>query len=65
MTRCDRCRRETVATIMSMFNTDELCLDCKQREEEHPRYEEARRAETEAVRRGETNFPGIGRPEDL
>jgi hypothetical protein len=48
-----------------MFNTEQICLDCKEREEQHPRYEEARRAEAEAVRRGELNFPGIGKPEDL
>jgi hypothetical protein len=48
-----------------MFNTEVLCLDCKEREEQHPRYEEARRAEAEAVRRGDMNFPGIGKPEDL
>jgi hypothetical protein len=48
-----------------MFNTEEICLDCREREEQHPPYEEARRAEAEAVRRGELNFPGIGKPEDL
>lgn len=58
--KCDRCRRETDTTIMSMFNTDVLCLDCKDAEERDPRYEEARRAEEEACRRGEFNFPGVG-----
>ncbi len=29
-------------------------------EQHHPRYEEARRAEAEACRRGDFNFPGIG-----
>jgi len=62
---CARCRRPADATILSMFNTEEICLDCQEREEQHPRYEEARRAEAEAVRRGELNFPGVGKPEDL
>ncbi len=61
MTRCARCRRETDVTIMSMFNTEILCLDCKEAEERDPRYENARRAEAEACRRGDFNFPGIGR----
>ncbi len=61
MTRCDRCHRETAATIMSMFNTDILCLDCQEAEQHDPRYETARRAESAAVLRGDFNFPGIGR----
>lgn len=50
---------------MSKFNTDELCLDCKDYEEEHPGYVEADLAETESVRRGDMNFPGIGLPKDF
>jgi hypothetical protein len=50
---------------MSKFNTDLLCLNCKEREEAHPKYREACEAEENAVRRGDMNFPGIGRPEDL
>ena len=61
MTRCDRCRKETYATIMSMFNTDILCLDCQEAEQHEPRFEAARQAEEEACRRGDFNFPGIGR----
>ncbi len=58
--KCDRCKRETDAHIMSMFNTDTLCFDCKDAEERDPRYDEALRAEEEACRRGDFNFPGIG-----
>ncbi len=61
MTRCDRCRKETDETIMSMFNTDILCLDCQEAEQHYPRYEAARREEAEACRRSDFNFPGIGR----
>ena len=60
MTRCDRCCKETDATIMSMLNTDILCLDCHEAEQLGPRYEEARRAESEAVLQGDFNFPGVG-----
>ncbi len=61
MTRCARCRKETDITIMSMLNTEILCLDCREAEQHDPRYEAARRAEGEAVLRGDLNFPGIGR----
>lgn len=60
MARCGRCFKETSVTIMSMFNTQELCLDCKDAEEKRPDYAEARKAEAEAVKRGDFNFPGIG-----
>ncbi len=46
---------------MSMFNEDCLCLDCIEKEKQHPDYEKARRAEHEAVKRGDFNFKGIGR----
>ena len=58
---CQRCGKETFATIMSYFNTQEICLDCEKEEQASPRYEEARRAENEAVRQGNYNFKGIGR----
>jgi hypothetical protein len=65
MTTCDRCHKETMSTIMSFFNNDVLCMDCKKKEKEHPRYAEAVQAEFDACKRGDYNFPGIGKPEDL
>jgi hypothetical protein len=62
---CQRCRKETFGTIMSKFNTDIICFDCKDKEKNHPRYAEADKAEVESVRRGDKNFPGIGKPDDL
>lgn len=59
---CDRCHQPTATTIMSMFNTDILCLDCKKAEEKHPLYNLARKKEREALLRGDRNFPGIGWP---
>ncbi len=35
MTTCDRCKSETLATIMSYFNTDVICLDCCDLEKAH------------------------------
>lgn len=65
MTLCDRCRGKTIATTCSMFNTEMICLPCKKREEEHPDYEMARKAEDAAVRAGNMNFQGIGLPSEL
>jgi hypothetical protein len=30
---CNRCGKETSVHIMSMFNTEEICMDCKAAEE--------------------------------
>jgi len=43
-----------------MFNTQTICLECKAIEKTHPKYEDACKAELEAVRKGDYNFPGIG-----
>jgi hypothetical protein len=56
---CDRCGRESSSYILSMFNLDELCLDCKGQEEKHSLDEQACEAEIGAVRGGDF-FPGIG-----
>ena len=65
MTTCARCHKETRSHITSMFNDDVICLDCKEKEKAHPRYAEAVNAEFDACRRGDYNFPGIGKPGDL
>ena len=63
--KCQRCHKETDSTIMSRFNTQEICEECEEREKAHPKYPEAHRAEEEAVKSGNYNFPGIGLPADL
>ena len=63
--KCDRCGKETYAYIMSMFDTSNLCLPCKDKEERHPDYKEAKKAELDALRMGVPNFPGIGKPKGL
>ena len=62
---CARCKKEVTSFIMSMFNTDVICLKCKDKETKHPRYKEAQEAERKAVRNGDFNFPGIGLPHDF
>lgn len=65
MTTCDRCGGAASTHITSMFNTQTICTDCKTAEQAHERYAEAVEAESEAVRAGNYNFPGIGLPADL
>jgi hypothetical protein len=43
-----------------MFNTQEICPVCKEKERKHPRYQEASDADREAIKRGDYNFKGIG-----
>jgi hypothetical protein len=54
-----------MSVIMSIFNKEDLCKDCRDAEKKHPKYEEARKAEADAVRAGHYHFPGIGKPRDL
>jgi hypothetical protein len=65
MTKCDRCSNETRVTTMSYFNTDTICMDCKDKERKHPSFKHAQDTECEQVKRGNYNFPGIGKPKDL
>lgn len=62
---CGRCGKETGVTIVSMFNTDTICLNCKKKEEKHPDYVKAVKADNNAIKRGNYNFRGIGLPKDL
>jgi len=50
---------------MSRFNTDIICVPCEDKEKAHPLYEKAWEAELAAVKAGDYNYPGIGKPEDL
>lgn len=58
--KCDRCGKETNSTIMSMFNTQTICMECKEKERSNPRYKEAVQADCDAVKRGDFNFKGVG-----
>ena len=59
-TTCDRCGGSlSGGRIMSMLNTDCLCLVCKEKETKQKDYGEAVEAERQAVKRGDYNFKGI------
>lgn len=63
---CDRCEKPTHGeTIMSMFNQQVICMPCKKKEQEHRDYAEAREADYAAIKSGNYNFKGKGKPEDL
>nr|WP_307989841.1 gamma-glutamylcyclotransferase [uncultured Niameybacter sp.] len=59
-TRCDRCGVELKGgRIMSMFNTECICLKCKSKEEQDPEYQKARELEREQVQKGNYNYKGM------
>ena len=58
---CDRCGKPLNGrSIMSMFNTDIICMDCKREEKNDPRYKQALEADRDACAHGNYNFKGIG-----
>ena len=61
MEKCDRCKKKTDVTIMSMFNTEILCQDCKDAEKKDPNYQKAVEADIAEIKKGNFNFEGIGR----
>ena len=59
---CDRCGKYLKnGRIMSMFNEDCICMECKEKETKDKNYEKARDKEMEEVRKGNLNYKGIGR----
>jgi hypothetical protein len=62
---CGRCGSENQVWNTSFFNNDWICMNCTDAEMRHPKYQEAKDAEAEAVRKLNYNFQGIGLPEDL
>ena len=49
---------------MSTYNTDMICTECKVAETKRPDFAKAKKAEEEAVRRGDRDFGGIGFADD-
>lgn len=60
--KCDRCHKPTNGvTIMSMFNQEVICIPCGDAEKNEAGYKEAVEADHKEIRKGNWNFPGIGR----
>ncbi len=60
MSCCDRCYEDTLCTIMSMFNTQVICMECKEKERNRPDYKRAVDADNEQIKQGIYDFKGIG-----
>jgi hypothetical protein len=60
-TTCDRCGGSLKnGRIMSMYNEDCICLDCKAEERQREDYSRALEADHAEIRKGNYNFKGIG-----
>ena len=58
---CDRCGGSLKdGRIMSMYNTDCICMSCKEKERQRSDYQEAVEADRDQIRKGNYNFAGIG-----
>lgn len=60
MMKCDRCGQITDSWTCSMFNEENICMDCKKKERQRSDYNLARDIEHEHVKNGDYNFKGIG-----
>lgn len=57
---CDRCGEKLKGgRIMSMFNTQCICMECKMKEIQRADYEGAADAEYEEIKKGNYNYKGI------
>jgi hypothetical protein len=57
---CDRCGGSLEnGRIMSMFNTDCICIECKEKEMKRSDYLKAVEAEQDEIRKGNYNYKGI------
>ena len=62
---CERCHKKTDTFRMSMFNTQNICTECVEKEQSHPLYAKAVQTERDEYLKGNRNFEGIGLPADL
>ncbi|MVX64238.1 gamma-glutamylcyclotransferase [Clostridium chromiireducens] len=57
---CDRCGGSLEnGRIMSMFNTECICIKCSKKEKKDKEYEKAVKADHEEIKKGNYNFKGI------
>ena len=58
---CDRCHQPTNGvTIMSMYNEEVICINCKDAEKKRDDYNQAVDADNAEIKKGNYNFKGIG-----
>ena len=59
-THCERCSGSLKGRrIMSMYSTECLCMDCKDKETKRPDYGEAVKADHEEIKKGNYNYKGL------
>lgn len=59
--KCDRCHGDfNGCRTMSMFNTQVICMACKEKEQQRANYRKAVEADHAEIRKGNYNFQGIG-----
>ena len=60
-TKCDRCHGDCNGCWpMSMFNTQVICMTCKEKERQRADYRKAVEADHAEIRKVNYNFKGIG-----
>ena len=58
---CDRCGKSLKdGRIMSMYNEQTICMECKKKESQRADYSKAVKADHDEIRKGNYNFKGIG-----
>lgn len=58
---CDRCGKSLKdGRIMSMYNEQTICMECKKKESRRADYSKAVKADHDEIRKGNYNFKGIG-----
>ena len=61
VSKCDRCGGSLEGgRILSMFNTDVLCMKCKDEERKRPDYKAAQEADIAEIKKGNYNFEEMG-----
>ncbi len=63
--RCQRCGQNTVPWTISIFDSTKICVQCKRKEKDHPKYKEAIEIGMQHIKAKKYNFAGIGKPQDL
>lgn len=69
--KCERCGGSLLNAdghkefAHSMFNLERICMQCKKKEREHPKYKEALDAVRREESRGNREYEGIGCPPEL
>ena len=57
---CERCHKSLDGgRIMSMFNTQCICLECAEAERKDPEYKQAVEADRAEIKKGNYNYKGL------